>query len=219
MGAVGPKALLHLGRKPMLMWTIELFSQLEIVDQIVVAMARKYVGTTRGLIGSDMGSPEIKVVAGGKERQDSVYNGIMALNPDARLVLVHDAARPLVTADIVMRVIERAERSGAAIAAVPCADTVKETNQGDTVSRTLDRSRIWLAQTPQVFDHSLLRKAHECASKDGVIGTDDAFLVERLGHPVHVVMGSYENIKVTSPHDIAVAERILKQRIMEGRTK
>jgi 2-C-methyl-D-erythritol 4-phosphate cytidylyltransferase len=148
----------------------------------------------------------LTVVAGGRTRQDSVWLALQAVPDDAQLVVVHDAVRPLITAKLVDAVVAAAATSGAAICALPVAETVKRV-RGDLVESTLDRSELWAVQTPQAFRADLLREAHEKARRDGIVGTDDAMLVERLGHPVRVVPGLPENVKITTPEDLRRARR------------
>src|SRR5206468_10428430 len=145
-------------------------------------------------------------VAGGPTRQDSVWLAMQAVPDDAEIIVVHDAVRPLITRDLIASVVRAAAEHGAAICALPIAETVKRV-RNDVVEATLDRSELWAAQTPQAFRAALLREAHEKARRDGVVGTDDAMLVERLGHAVRVVRGLAENVKITTPGDLRRARR------------
>src|SRR5207245_9764671 len=138
---------------------------------------------------------EQKVVAGGDTRQQSVHNGLKETDPDVEIVVVHDAVRPFVTEDLIERSIEAARKGGGAIAAVPMKDTPKQTGPDRQIQRTLDRSELWLAQTPQAFRRALLLEAYEKAAIECLQATDDAALVERLGHKVEIVPGTWENIK------------------------
>jgi 2-C-methyl-D-erythritol 4-phosphate cytidylyltransferase len=153
----------------------------------------------------------VEPVGGGAERQDSVRAGMAALPPDVELVAVHDAARCLVRPAAVSRAIAVARREGAAILAVPARDTIKRVS-GTRIVETPARAECWTAQTPQVFRVELLREGLAKAEADGYLGTDDAELVERLGVAVHVVEGDSDNLKLTHPEDLAVAERILEER-------
>jgi 2-C-methyl-D-erythritol 4-phosphate cytidylyltransferase len=157
-----------------------------------------------------MGSPKMqRVVVGGASRQDSVFAALRAMERPTDFVLVHDGARPFVTADVTERVIEQAREHGGAIVAVPVKDTIKQASENGTVHKTIPRERLWAAQTPQAFSYELLYRAHESAEADGFLGTDDAELVERLGGAaIAIVEGSYENLKITTPEDLIVAERI-----------
>ncbi len=149
---------------------------------------------------------------GGKERQDSVRAGLDVLDEKTKWVVVHDGARPLLLLSEMEEIIRRAFELEAAIAAVPVKDTIKQVDSAGKVMSTPPRNTLWSVQTPQVFRKELLAKAHRIALETGYVGTDDASLVERLGEQVYVVMGSYENIKITTPEDVEIALSILKRR-------
>lgn len=153
----------------------------------------------------------VSVTAGGPERQDSVYNGVRAAGGAWDYIVVHDGARPLVTVEIVEETLRAAMRAGCAVSAVRVKDTVKEVS-GGVVKRTLPRDLLWAAHTPQAFRADMLSKALEAAAGDGFLGTDECSLVERLGFDVTVVEGSYENIKITTAEDMALAGCILDWR-------
>ncbi len=148
----------------------------------------------------------VRIVAGGAERGDSVRNGLAAVEGDVDFVLVHDGARPFVSTGVIERVLDAAPR--AAIAAVPVTDTIKQVDEDGTIAGTPDRARLWQAQTPQGFPREGLVRAYERARGDGFAATDDAALYERYVGPVRVVAGSYRNLKVTRPGDLAVAEAL-----------
>jgi 2-C-methyl-D-erythritol 4-phosphate cytidylyltransferase len=148
----------------------------------------------------------VRIVAGGAERGDSVRNGLAAVEAEAEFVLVHDGARPFVSSEVIDRVLEAAPQ--AAIAAVPVTDTIKQVDGDGTIAGTPDRSRLWQAQTPQGFPREGLARAYEQARDEGIAATDDAALYERYVGPVRVVMGSYRNLKVTRPADLAIAEAL-----------
>lgn len=149
----------------------------------------------------------VRVVAGGAERGDSVWNGLRAVGDDVELVLVHDGARPFVDVGVINRVLEACV-DGGAIAAVPVTDTIKEVREDGTITGTPDRARLWQAQTPQGFPRAALVRAYTQARDEGVAATDDAALYERYAGPVKVVAGSYRNLKVTRPEDLPVAEAL-----------
>jgi 2-C-methyl-D-erythritol 4-phosphate cytidylyltransferase len=151
-------------------------------------------------------------VPGGLERQDSVRQALEQVPEETEIVLVHDAVRPFLTGQMVDDVVAAAEKHGAAIIALPMRDTVKQVGSDHVIQRTVDRRPLWLAQTPQAFRRSWLQEAHRKAHAEGIHATDDAFLVEWLGHPVAVVEGSGENIKVTRPEDMVIGEAILASR-------
>jgi 2-C-methyl-D-erythritol 4-phosphate cytidylyltransferase len=148
----------------------------------------------------------VTVVQGGGMRQDSVWLALQAVPANADIIVVHDAVRPLITRGLIDAVVGAGAESGAAICALPITETIKRVRQ-DVVEATLDRSELWAVQTPQAFRAALLREAHEKARRDGVVGTDDAMLVERLGHQVRVVRGLVENVKITTPEDLRRARR------------
>ncbi|KAB7666115.1 2-C-methyl-D-erythritol 4-phosphate cytidylyltransferase [Bacillus sp. B1-b2] len=153
------------------------------------------------------------LVEGGKERQHSVYHAVKRIKNNS-IVLVHDAARPFIQIEQLEILAETAKESGAAVLAVPIKDTVKKV-QGDLVVETVERSSLWAIQTPQAFRISILKEAHEKAELDTYVGTDDASLIERLGFPVRIIEGNYDNIKLTTPEDLYFAEAILAKKSIE----
>ncbi len=152
------------------------------------------------------------IVPGGAQRQQSVRNGLNAVPSNTEIVVIHDGARPLVQTSLVDGVVKEAKRTGAATLGVPVKDTVKMTGESNQVVRTVPRDKLWLVQTPQAFRYEVICRAHQWAAAQGYSGTDDASLVEARGWPVSMVQGSYENIKVTTPEDIIVAEALLRAR-------
>lgn len=205
------KVFLSLLGKPILYHTLRAFAAVPEVRELIVVTGKDEVAALRRSLQHLSGLPAVKVVAGGSERQYSVWNGLKASSADADVVLVHDAARPLVSRKTIEDVIAAAKEYGAAIAAVPEKNTVKIVEDGVVVS-TPDRAKLWAVQTPQGFQRSLLMAANEKAEKDSFLGTDDASLVEHYGARVHVVMDSYQNIKITTPEDLVVAEAFLRQK-------
>jgi 2-C-methyl-D-erythritol 4-phosphate cytidylyltransferase/2-C-methyl-D-erythritol 2,4-cyclodiphosphate synthase len=184
------------------------------IEEIILVVAPADVERARrvflaGDAGATGDTPTLKVAGGGEQRQESVRAGISEVHPECDLVLVHDAARPFVRPELIERCLEAGGRHGAVIAAMPATDTVKEVGAEGRVTATLDRSRLWLVQTPQVFRYRLLVEAHENAARSGFTGTDDAALVEHMGHRVHVVLGDADNMKVTWPEDLRRAERYI----------
>ncbi len=157
-----------------------------------------------------------KVVPGGKRRQDSVRHGLEAAGPSWDLVLIHDGARPLVTDEMISRCVQETQARGATFMGVPAIDTIKQVDGAGRVVRTLERERLWMVQTPQTFRYQLIVGAHRQAEQDGFTGTDDASLVERLGHEVWAIPGSYDNIKVTTHMDLSLVEGILARRAAMG---
>jgi 2-C-methyl-D-erythritol 4-phosphate cytidylyltransferase len=206
LGRRTPKQFLSVGGQPVLVATVRHFVRHPGVETVVVAAPAAHVARTRGLLGR-LGRPgRVAVVTGGATRQESVWEALRALPASVEIVVVHDAVRPFITRGLVDAVVEAAGRTGAAICALPIAETVKRVRD-DLVEATVDRTGLWAVQTPQAFRGSLLRKAHERARQDGVQATDDAMLVERLGQPVRVVRGSEDNVKITTPEDLRRVRR------------
>ena len=205
-----PKQFNKLAGWPVLAHTLAKFDQTLAVDLVVVVVPYDQVKDVRKNIVQAYGLSKAEiVVAGGETRQDSVYQGFLALDEDVDLVVVHDGVRPLVRVSIIEAVVAAAREHGAAIAALPVRDTLKRVANG-VIQNTLDRQQLWQAQTPQAFDRVRLAEALAAARRDGFIGTDDAALVERLGWPVHVIHGATENIKITMPEDLILAETLMK---------
>jgi 2-C-methyl-D-erythritol 4-phosphate cytidylyltransferase len=207
------KNYLTLLDRPVLAHTLAAFENASSIDSVIIVVPPGDERYCRDEIVSRYGFKKVTaVVAGGPERQDSVKNGIRAAGSGFDIVAVHDGARPLVTPDIIDRTIKAALEHGAAIAAVAVKDTVKESD-GGFVRRTVPREALLSVQTPQAFAVEALEAAFKKAREDGFIGTDESSLVERTGKAVRVVEGSYENIKITTPEDMAFAECILKKRL------
>jgi 2-C-methyl-D-erythritol 4-phosphate cytidylyltransferase len=204
MGASRPKALLSLGGEPMLARAIRALATRPRVGPVVVVVADPE--EARAALGE--AAARVTLVRGGPRRQDSVLRGLRALE-EADIVLVHDAARPLVPAALVDAVIDAAVEHGAAVPAIAPADTVKTVGEDGVVAGTLARDRLRLAQTPQGFRRELLVAAHARAESDGFLGTDDASLVERIGGRVALIEGSARNIKITTSIDLEHAEALL----------
>jgi len=218
----GNKVFFPLLGKPVLSHTLEVFDSCEQISEIVVVVPREEIESCRHMVvkAACLKTP-VKVVAGGKERQDSVRCGILAAAEDCDYVVVHDGARPLLTSSLLERVLREGITWGAAVAAVPLKDTVKIGDSKGFVVDTPDRHTLWSVQTPQVFKKDVLVAAHEFARSSGALGTDDASLVEELGNRVKIVSGEYENIKITTPEDLEIAEAILLRRrnFNEGRNR
>nr|MBI3612680.1 2-C-methyl-D-erythritol 4-phosphate cytidylyltransferase [Nitrospirota bacterium] len=213
MGASTPKQFLTLGGLPLLVHTLRaLEAAAEIVEIILAVPEADREFCLREIVTPHRFTKVRKIVAGGAQRQDSVHHGLQAVGDDIEFVLVHDAVRPFVSCEMIRLVIEAAAKHGAALVAIPMKDTVKQVGQDGLVSGTVDRGRLWLAQTPQAFRRAIFEEAHRKAALEGVQGTDDTQLVERLGYPVAIVEGSGENIKITRPEDFAIGESILAAR-------
>jgi 2-C-methyl-D-erythritol 4-phosphate cytidylyltransferase len=205
MGNSIPKQLLELQSKPILIHTLEKFEACDPVQEICVVVPVDRIDEIGQLLKQWNIQKAKYVIAGGEERTDSVHRGLEVLDSSTDIVLIHDAVRPFVSVQKIRDVIQAVCDYGAALLAVPATATVKQVRKG-LVQSTLDRSQIWLAQTPQGFRFDLIRQAYEKAVKNGIRATDDAALVEQLGHPVHVIRGDETNIKITTPTDLAIAE-------------
>ncbi|PLR77924.1 2-C-methyl-D-erythritol 4-phosphate cytidylyltransferase [Bacillus sp. V3-13] len=210
MGAGKNKLLVHLHEIPVFIHTLKVFEADHACSDIILAVNPQEEPEIKRLL-KDYGIEKVhSLVAGGAERQHSVFNAVQTLKQDG-IVLVHDAARPFIDIPIIHQLAGVAERDGAAIVAVPVKDTIKKV-QARKVVETIERSSLWAIQTPQAFRVSLLLKAHKEAAESGFVGTDDASLIERLGVPVTIVEGSYDNIKLTTPEDLFFAEAMMKKR-------
>jgi len=199
-----------LAGRPLVSYALDVFRACREVGQILLVVAPEDVERARAELLRPGGPQSERVVAGGEERQQSVAAALGEIGPGCDLVVVHDGARPFVKPELIDRCIEAAAEHGAAIAAIPATDTVKEAGADRRVTATFDRSRIWLVQTPQAFRRELLARAHEAASRAGLRGTDDASLVENLGHTVHLVMGDPDNLKITWPDDVRRSEQMIR---------
>src|SRR6266436_2156550 len=211
------KQFKELGGVPILVHTLRKFAATPAVYEIIVALRKDEIAGFRTQVEKEYPeilSKRLQMVEGGEHRQDSVASALARTAADPEdIVLVHDAVRPFVTPEIIGNVIEAARKHGAAIAGWPAVDTVKQverTADGALIKATIPRASIVMAQTPQGFRYDILKKAFEDAAADGFVGTDEASLIERSGHPVAVVMGSPRNLKITTPGDLELAEFYLK---------
>jgi 2-C-methyl-D-erythritol 4-phosphate cytidylyltransferase len=217
------KQFTDLGGTPILIHTLAKFAASPEVSEIYIALREAEISSFRKRLEKEAANilqKEVTFVEGGEHRQHSVANALAAVSasPDD-IILVHDAVRPFVTQEILRSVIAAAQKYGAAIAGLPAVDTVKQverTAEGAVIIATLPRERVVMAQTPQGFRYSVLKKAFDEATADGFNGTDEASLVERSGHQVAVVMGSPRNIKITTPADLELAEYYLKTTSVDG---
>ncbi len=216
MGGAVPKQFLALSGEPLVVHSLRVLQSSPAIDQIILAVPQADLDYCLNDLAVRFGFSKItKVVAGGKERQDSVRHALEHVPVETEIVVVHDAVRPFLTELMVTEVVESARRVGGAIVALPMRDTVKQVGMGHHIERTVDRRPLWLAQTPQAFRRDRLLDVHRKAHAEGVHATDDAFLFEWAGHPVVVVEGSGENIKVTRPEDMVIGEAILASRRSE----
>jgi 2-C-methyl-D-erythritol 4-phosphate cytidylyltransferase len=210
LGSRVPKQFLPLDGIPILQRTVVLFASMRSVDEIVITSPKEYFSRVRRLLGLLGCRKILSIVPGGKERQDSVWNGINGFISKPDIVLVHDAVRPLVSRKTVNEVIASATSYGAAVVGVRVQDTIKVEGKKGFYARTLDRTSLWAVQTPQGFAFDLLMRAHKAARRSGYLGTDEASLVERLNVPVRIVEGNRMNIKITAPIDLRLAEMLVK---------
>ena len=207
-GAGQPKQLLSLGGRPILQRSVDAFARCDAVHDIVVAVPREIAAHPPAYLAAF--GRRVRVVEGGERRQDSVATAFERIAARAEVVVVHDAARPLVSDDLIRRTLDAAATHGAAIAALQARDTIKRGDAQNRVAGTLPRQEIFLAQTPQAFRTDVLRAALALSSRDAD-ATDEAMLAEQAGHPVYLVEGDPRNIKITTPDDLAMAEGLMRQ--------
>jgi 2-C-methyl-D-erythritol 4-phosphate cytidylyltransferase len=205
MGGVD-KIFAPLAGKPLLARTVDAFENCPAIDCIVIVLGQHNIEAGKKL-AADYGWKKVKdICIGGKERYESVSNGLRLLT-DCEWVVIHDGARPLVTQKLIETGLEAAKETGAAVAAVPVTDTVKMSSDDKFIIGTLPREKLWAVQTPQVFRFDIIKAAHAAGHKNV---TDDAALVEKLGYKVKLYTGSYDNIKITTPTDLSLAEILVK---------
>ncbi len=205
------KQFIRIGNLPVIIHTLNVFEQDPDCVGIILVVNEKESNDFLEILAVHHIDKVEHLVIGGEERQHSVYNGLMKIEMDTDLVLVHDGARPFITGEKIHELIEVASTHGAAILAVPVKDTIKKV-KNNKVDETVERSSLWAVQTPQAFRVPILKEAYEHSIQTEFIGTDDASLVEEIGKPVMIVMGDYENIKLTTPDDITYGESILQKR-------
>lgn len=211
MGADRNKQYLEISGKPILVHTLELFDRSDVISEVYLIVPEDDCPYACEIVDGMRFMKPVKVIPGGRERQDSVRNGLNSIYK-CDIVMVHDGVRPFVTEEILNRSIEETVRHGATVVAVPAKDTIKSVDENMNVIETLERRKLWQVQTPQTFKYEIIKEAFERAYHDNFYGTDDASLVERVGHKVHIVPGSYQNIKITTPDDMIYAEAITKGR-------
>lgn len=206
-----PKQFLRVGGVPVVVLTLRALARVREIRGIVVAAPPEAVEVTRRLIERHRIPRVVGILPGGRERQESVWLALQAVPPPVSVVVVHDGVRPFITRSLVRTVIREASRHGAAICGLPVVETVKQVHDS-RVEATVEREGLWFVQTPQAFHRALLWEAHEKAQSDGFSGTDDAALVERLGVSVRMVLGLPENLKITTPADLARARAFAARR-------
>ena len=213
MGTATPKQFMPLGGVPLLLHSLQVFERCASISQVILVVPKDERERTLSEVVARHGIKKVlKIVAGGATRQESVYHGLKETDPETEIVVIHDAVRPFVTEELIERSIETARDIGGAIVAVPMKETVKQVGPDGHILRTVDRSQLWLAQTPQTFRRALLIEGYRKAESDGFHATDEAAVMERLGHKIVVVPGGWDNIKITTPEDFQMAEAILAGR-------
>ncbi|MCK4416703.1 MAG: 2-C-methyl-D-erythritol 4-phosphate cytidylyltransferase [Candidatus Latescibacteria bacterium] len=210
MGTDRPKQLIELDGQPILAHTLQAFDDCDSVEDVILVVSKDIFGFCSQHILPRFHKVD-KVVFGGEKRQDSVFRGLKAARDDTEIVVIHDGSRPFITPEQITCSIDLCGKTRAVVTAMPVKDTVKSVANG-LVERTLDRSGLWLTQTPQTFCFALIWKAYRKAYQEGYYATDDSALVERLGTKVAVLTGSYQNIKITTLEDLAVAQVILEDK-------
>ncbi|MDI3310542.1 MAG: 2-C-methyl-D-erythritol 4-phosphate cytidylyltransferase [Thermoanaerobacterium sp.] len=211
MGTKLNKVFLKLNGKPVLYYTLNVFEKLSELNEIVLVVSNEDIDYCRREIVDKYNFKKVKrIIAGGMERQESVFNGLKAVDSRCDIVMIHDGARPFIDKATLQKGIEESKVHSAVGIAVPVKDTIKVVDDGNFVVATPDRTYLMAIQTPQIFEYKLIYEAHLKAMEDGFLGTDDTVLVERLGHKVKLVEGSYRNIKITTPEDLIISEAFLK---------
>lgn len=213
MNAGMNKQFILLNGKPLLAHTLESFQSCMSIDSIILVAGKEELQLCREQILDAYGFDKVdRLVEGGSERQQSVHKGIMELDESCSVVVIHDGARPIVPGHIIERCIKGAEIYGAVSAGIPAKETIKVLDGEGFVKYTPEREKVWITQTPQAFKPEVIRKAHESAVCGGISGTDDAFLVEIMGVKVKMIESSYNNIKITTPEDIIMAETLMSKK-------
>ncbi|WP_069130690.1 2-C-methyl-D-erythritol 4-phosphate cytidylyltransferase [Rhodohalobacter halophilus] len=214
LGKDVPKPYLVIAGKSILAHTLNRFLKIDSLNQIIVVTSDDYLKETSNILKAEVGRLPFHVVKGGNERQESVQNALNVVSGESDLIAVHDAVRPFVSKTTIENCLNRASlrRNDGAIVAVPSRDTIKKIDLDSMISHTPKRDEMWLAQTPQIFKKKVLMEAYRFAALNGVAGTDDASLVERIGGVVEIVEGDIQNFKITYPLDLQLAEMILSKK-------
>lgn len=210
------KQYLPVDGKPVLARTLSIFQLSPDIDDIVLVTPEEDIHAVGHMILEPWKITKVRhVLAGGKQRQDTVRNGLGVIEDDVDIVLIHDAVRPFISGGVIHRVVREAEKYGAVTVGMPVKDTVKKVDQDGWILETLNRQILWMTQTPQAFKRSVIQAAYRKADDDQFYGTDDASLVERMGFRVKMIEASYENIKITTPEDLLLAEILIKKQERE----
>ncbi len=213
MGAKFNKQYLYLKGKPIIAHTLNAFERNQLIDEIILVINQDDIELCeKNILEKYRFRKVTKVINGGSERQISVQNGLSQISSKTEIVLIHDGARPLVTEKIIERCVNGAKEFSAVSAGVPIKDTIKIMKDDGFVDFTPKRENVWITQTPQAFKLKIIKEAHRFAAEKNILGTDDAMLVEEMGREVKMVLGDYENLKITTPEDLITAEAILKHK-------
>lgn len=212
MGMSIKKQYILLNEKEVLAHTIEKFNECACIDEIIVVVSKEEIESTRKNIIEKYGYQKVtQVVAGGKERQDSVYNGLMNTDDETKYVMIHDGARPFIKEETINKALETVMEKKACVVAVPVKDTIKVVdNASKVIEHTPSRETLWSVQTPQCFDKQMLMSAYQFANEANLTVTDDSMLVEAYGKKVYIVEGDYTNIKITTKEDLIIGKAILQ---------
>jgi 2-C-methyl-D-erythritol 4-phosphate cytidylyltransferase len=209
-----PKQYLPLAGIPVLVHTLRAFHLSAVIDEIFLAVPEEDIPDVRWNIVLKYGiSKVVLVLAGGVKRQDSVRHALFHVRDEHGIVVVHDGVRPFVSGELIGSAVAAAAECGAVTVGVPIKDTVKEADAAGWVKKTVEREGLWLTQTPQAFRREIIVDAYAIATADGFYGTDDASLVERMGHPVRMIPGDSHNIKLTTPEDLLLGDVIVSRRV------
>ena len=213
LGGEVPKQYRMLGELPVLCHTLSAFDACPEIDEIILVIPDADRRTCqKRVIDPASPSKKVKMIAGGEKRQESVYQGLLAINDPEAIVVIHDGVRPFIKPRHITACIHGAKETGAAVLGIPIYDTLKLTDETAHIKKTVSREHIWSAQTPQAFEYPIIKAAHDHALKDRYIGTDDAVLLERLGIAVKMITGSRTNIKITTRQDLELARAIAAHR-------
>lgn len=210
MGMEVDKAFLSLGTKPVVVYSLFAFEKCRDIDEVILVVRKDRIDAARQAVRMFGCNKVKKVIAGGALRQQSVINGINEIGEDIEIVVVHDGARPCVTSELISQTVVSAKQHGSGVAAVKITDTVKSVDKGMIISETIDRTKLWLVQTPQAFSYALLKKAFAHVEKKKIKVTDEAAAVELVSNGVRLVVSSSSNIKITTPDDLILAAALMR---------
>lgn len=210
MGVEIDKAFLSLGTKPVVVYSLLAFEKCRDIDEVILVVRKDRVDAARQAVRMFGCNKVKKVIAGGALRQQSVLNGLDETSEDVEIVVVHDGARPCVTSDLITRTVHSAKQHGSGVAAVKITDTVKSVEKGMIISETVDRTKLWLVQTPQAFKMNILREAFTYVEKKKIRVTDEAAAVELVADDVRLVVSTSSNIKITTPDDLILAAALMR---------